>query len=89
MINFTPMINKVDPKTCILVNSSISSLSINQCVNLDSASSALIGSSNYITVNKTWINSINPNVLNKEYSAILFLSRTVSPERIILTNYTG
>ena len=65
MINFAPMISAVSPrytKSCNLVNSTISSLSVTQCINLDTASSALIGSSDYITVNKTWINSINPNI---------------------------
>lgn len=62
MINFAPFSVQTSPKSCLVVGNSDAALLISQCVNLDISNGLLSTDQNYITVNKTWINSINPNI---------------------------
>ncbi len=62
MITFSPFSVQASPKTCMVINSADSTLLVSQCVNLQTANGLTLSDSNYITVNKTWINSVNPNI---------------------------
>ena len=58
MITFTPLISTAIPSTCMVINST-SSLVVNTCVNLNADNSA---NPSVLTVNQTWITTINPNI---------------------------
>lgn len=67
LISFSPLISTVTPKSCIVISTNIALLSISNCQNLDTGSIA-----GTLTVNKTWINQINPNILPTQTIAVQF-----------------
>ena len=66
LINFSPLTSTATPKSCIVINS-LTGLTISKCLNLDAGSTA-----GTLSVNKTWINQINPNILPTKTIAVQF-----------------
>ena len=72
MINFSPLTSTAFPTSCLVINS-VTALSISKCLNLDDGSSG-----GTLSVNKTWINQINPNVLATKTIAVQFNQNLVA-----------
>ena len=73
LISFSPLVSTVSPKSCLVISTNVASLTITNCQNLDTGSSA-----GTLTVNKTWIGQINPNILPTQTIAVQF-NQNLSP----------